>query len=267
MFCRREILIRLRVFLGQTPGQSYKLRVHLIEGDTRFEPAHHGRRCVIGSDPQLAARNRRKLIVKRRPKFLRHRKSKIRRHHADDGRRLAIHPNVLSDNVGISIEVAFPDFVTKNRDLLRAWFVVFRVEIAAKNRRDAKNLKEILSDVAAGVTLRIIFVADVDCRSVEVTGHHRERLLRVPQVFVVLRRRDEAQPKVVILIARLWIEQAYRHQLLGMRERKTTQHDSVHNCELRRRGADAEPKYEHSQKAERLVLEQKPQPDANVMKE
>ena len=161
----------------------------------------------------------------------------------------------MSDDVGIAIEVAFPDFVTENRDLLRAWFVVFRGEIAAKNRRDAKNPKKILSHITAGVTLRIILVADVDCRSVEITGHHRERLLRVLQVFVILRGWNEAQPEVVVLIARLWIEQANRHQLLGVRERKSTQHDRVHNCELRRRGADAEPEHEHGQKAERFILE------------
>src|SRR4029077_14433722 len=151
-------------------------------------------------------------IVMRRPKFLRHRKFKIRRHHPDNGCSLAIHANALSDDVGIAIEVAFPDFVTENRDLLRAWFVVFRGEIAAKNRRDPKNPKKILSYITAGVTLRIIFVADVDCRSVEVTAHHRERLLRVLQVFVILRSWNEPQPEVVVLIAGLWIEQAYRHQ-------------------------------------------------------
>ena len=132
----------------------------------------------------------------------------------------------MSDDVGITIEVAFPDFVTENRDLLRAWFIVFRGEIAAKHRRDAENLKKILGHITAGITLRIIFITDVDCRSIEVTGHHRKRLLRALQVFVVLRGRNDAEPEIVILIARLWIEQAYRHQLLGMRERKTAQHDS-----------------------------------------
>ena len=80
----------------------------------------------------------------------------------------------------IGAKIPSPNFVTKNRDLLRARLVVLGGEIAAQDRRHANDFEKILGDITAGVTLRIVFVGHVDCRSIEITGHHRERLLRQP---------------------------------------------------------------------------------------
>ena len=47
----------------------------------------------------------------------------------------AINSNALSDDVGIAVEIAFPNFVTENDDPFRARFVVLGGEVASKNRR------------------------------------------------------------------------------------------------------------------------------------
>src|SRR5205814_1634125 len=135
----------------------------------------------------------RKLIVKGNPKLFGKWKLKIWWHHTDDRRGLAINPNALSDNVGVAIEIPLPNLVTYNGDFFCAGLVVVSGEVAAHDRRNAYNLKKILGDIGASVTLRIIFVGHVDCRSAQITGHLGERLLRRVQILVVLSRRDVAQ--------------------------------------------------------------------------
>src|SRR5262249_38147282 len=246
-------------------SQRYKLRVRLIESYIELQAAHH-RRCVIArSNAQVAARLRRKLIIEWGPEFLRNWKLKVGRHHADDGGGLAVNSNALPNDLGIGIEIAPPDFVAEDRDLFRARFVVLCCEIAAKDRRDTDNFEEIFGDVTAGVTLGIVFVGDVDGRSGEVTGHHRERLLRRLQIFVVLSGRNIADTKVVVLIARLRIDQSHADQLLGMRKRKPAEHDCVDDRELRGGAADAKSEYQHGQKAKRFVFEQNSQTDPHIL--
>ena len=65
------------------------------------------------------------------------------------------------------------------------------------------NLEEIFSHITAGITLRIVFVGDIDGRSIEIAGHHRERLLRALQIFVILSCRNNAETEIIVLIARL----------------------------------------------------------------
>ena len=75
---------------------------------------------------------------------------------------MAIDPEALPDNPGIAVKIALPNFMTENCHFLRAGFVVRGRKIAAENRRYTHNLEEILRHITAGVTLRVVFVADID---------------------------------------------------------------------------------------------------------
>ena len=110
--CGGERAVRFRIVLRQTARQPDKLRIHLVDADARFEPAHYRGGGIIGTNDQLAARCRRILIVKGNPELIGKRKFKIRRHYTDDGRSLAINPNALSDDVGVAIEIPLPNLVT-----------------------------------------------------------------------------------------------------------------------------------------------------------
>ena len=158
----------------------------MIESHIWFEPSHDGRSCIAGAEYGRTASCQRELVVIGNPKFFGDGELKVGRHHADYARGLAINANTLADNVRIAAEITFPDFVTKNSDLFRAGFIVLGGEVAPHDWTHTKDLKEILSHIAAGVALRIVFVVDVDCRSIQVRRHHGERMLRVLQVFVIL---------------------------------------------------------------------------------
>jgi hypothetical protein len=74
-----------------------------------------------------------------------------------------------------------------------------------------------------------------------------------------------ADSEIIVLIARLGIDQSDAHELLGMLKRKTSQHDRVDNGELRGGAADAEAEHEHGQKAKRFVLPQNAKADSNIL--
>ena len=160
----------------------------------------------------------------------------------------------MADNVRIGTEIAPPDFVTKDRDLFCARLVVLGRKVAALDRRDADDLEEVFGDIPAGVTLRIVLVGHVDGRSGKITSHHRKRLLRRFQIFVILRRRNLAEPEIIVLIARLGINQPDADQLLRMRKREAAQDDRVDHGELRGRTADAESEHEDGQKTKRFLF-------------
>ena len=157
---RRKILIGLWIVFGQPPRKRDKFGVHLIESHAWFEPAHHGRRAIVGAKKKCASRNRRELIIKGRPEFLRKWKFKIWRHHADDRRGFAINPNALANDVRIGAEIPSPNLVTKNSDLFRARLVVRGCKIAAYHRRHANDFEKILCDVT-----RRCNAAECFCRS------------------------------------------------------------------------------------------------------
>src|SRR6266566_438664 len=154
------------VTLDQMTRERNKLGGHLIEGHARFEPAQHRGRAIVRANKKLPARDRRELIIKRRPEFLGNGKFKIRRHYADDCGDFAIDPNALPDNVWIGREIASPDFVAQNCDLFCARFVVLGREIAAQDWQNPDDFEKILRDISARITLRIVFVCQVDCRSI-----------------------------------------------------------------------------------------------------
>ena len=205
------------------------------------------------------------MIVKRHPEFLEIWELKILRHNADDCCRLAINSNVLSDDVGIAVEIPFPNFVTENDGPFGARFVIRRGEVASKNWRHTSDLKKIFGDVTTGITLRIVLVRDVYRRPAEVARHQGARLLGRFQIFVILRCRNHTEPEVVVLIGRFRIDQPNGHQLLRMRKRKPAQHDSIDDGKLSGRTADTESENEHGQKTKGFVFEQNTQPDSNVL--
>ena len=242
---RSEILVRFRIFPRHLSSQIDKFCVRLIESNSRFEPTHNRRRGVVGTDDELAAGYRRKLIVKRRPEFLEIWELKILRHNTDDRCRLAINSNVLSDDVRIAVEIPFPDFVTENDGPFRARFVICGGEVASKNWRYTSDLKKILGDVTTGITLRIVLVGNVYCRPTEIAGHQGAGLLGRFQIFVILRCRNHTEPEVVVLIGRFRIDQPNGHQLLRVRKRKPAQHDSINDGKLSGRAADTESENQH----------------------
>ena len=93
----------------------------------------------------------------------------------------------------------------------------------------------------------------------------RERLLRRLDVLVILRRRNVADAEIVVLIARLRIDQADADQLFRMRKGKAAQHDRVDDRELRHRAADAEREHEHGEKTKNFVLQQDAKTDTNIL--
>src|SRR5437667_11427 len=119
--------------------------------------------------------------------------------------------------------------------------------------------------MAAGVALRIVSVANVDCRSTQVRRHHGERLLRVLQVLVILRRGNIAEPEVIVLIARLRIDQPDSHQLFGMWKRQTAQRYGVYHGELRGGTANAQAEHKHGQETKGFVLEQNTETDSHIL--
>ena len=151
----------------------------------------------------------------------------------------------MSDDVSVGVEIAPPDFIAENDGLLRAGLVIFSCEIPAKRRRDPNDFEYVLRHITAGVTLRSIFVGNVDCRSAQVTRHHRKRFLCRLEIFVILGGRNIAVPKVIVLIARLGIDQSNACELFRMRKRETTQHHRVNHGELRGSGTDAQAKHQH----------------------
>ena len=207
----------------------------------------------------------RKLIVKRDPKLLGDGELKVRRHHTNDGGGFAINSDALPDDIGIGVEIALPDFVTQNRRLFRAGLVVLGREIAAHDRRHANDLEKVLRDITAGITLRIVFVGDVDGRSVEIAGHHaqmtaaRRAGLRSPEPS------ECCQCRSYCFGRRLRIDQSHAHQLLRMRKRKSAQHESINQGELRGHAADAEGEHEHGEKTKGFFFEQNTQADADIL--
>ncbi len=99
----------------------------------------------------------------------------------------------------------------------------------------------------------------------EVAGHHRERMLGRLDVLVILRRRDIAVAEVVVLIARLRIDQPHADQLFGMRKRKPAEHDGVDHGELRHRAADAEREDENGEKTKDFVLQKDAESDTDIL--
>src|SRR4029077_8675831 len=127
-----------------------------------------------------------------------------------------------------------------------AGLVVVNGEVSAHDRRNADNLKEILGNVGASVTLRIIFVSHVDGRSAQISGHLRERLLGRAQILVVLSRRDVTETEIIVWRTGLGVNQPYTHQLFWMRKRKPAQYRGVDDGELCGCAADAKCEHEHS---------------------
>ena len=130
---------------------------------------------------------RRELAVERQPELLVGREREALRHHADDGRRLAVDPDALADDVCGAAEVALPDAVADERDLLGARLVVGRGEVAAHHRRDAEDRAGNFGHVGAGVALRRAVDRDVDGRAVQVGRQQLERLLLRQQLLEVHR--------------------------------------------------------------------------------
>ena len=67
------------------------------------------------------------------------------------------------------------------------------------------------------------------------------------QIFVVLCGRNVADTEIIVLVARLWIDQPNAHQLFGMGKGESAQHDRVDHSELSGRAANAEREHKHGQ--------------------
>src|SRR6266566_5676587 len=88
-------------------------------------------------------------------------------------------------------------------------------------------------------------------------------MLRSFQILVILRGRNVANTEVIVLIARLWIDQANADQLLWMGKREAAQNDRVDDCELGGRPADAESEHKHGQKTKRFLLDEDTETDGD----
>src|SRR5262249_37523774 len=153
--------------------------------------------------------------------------------------------NTLSDDIGIAVEIPFPNFVTENDDSFRARFVVGGGEVASNNWRYTDDLKKIFGDVTTVITVRIVLVGNVYCRPTEIAGHQLSPLLADFQIFVILCCGNHAKPEIVVLIARFRINQPNGHQLLRMRKRKPAQHNCIDHRKLSRGAPDAEREHEN----------------------
>ena len=215
---RRQILIRFWILLCQAASQPIKLRVCLIKNHARLEPTQDCGRVTIGAKQQLPTRLQWKLIVIWHPDFLGDGEFEIGRHDPDDGGRFAINSNALANNFGIAVEISLPNLIAQKSNLFRTGLVVIGGEITTHDRRHADDLEEIFRDITAGVALPIVFVGHVNCRATQVASHQGERLLIRLQIFVILRRWNNAEAEIVALIARFRINQPHAHQLLWMRK-------------------------------------------------
>ena len=92
-------------------------------------------------------------------------------------------------------------------------------------------------------------------------------MLRSFQILVILRGRNVTNTEVVVLIARLRIDQANAGQLFWMGKREAAQNDRVDDCELRGRPADAESQHKHGQKTKRFLLNENTETDAEILEE
>jgi hypothetical protein len=159
-----ELLVRVRVVLGQPLGERRELRVGLVERNAGLERAEDRGIDVRG----VVAGPRRKLAEERQPQLFVDRKGKALGHDADDRRGLAVDANVLADDVLGSPEVALPDAVANQRHFLGAGLVILGGEVAAHDRSDAEARQELLGRIGAGVPLWLAIDGDVDRRAVQV---------------------------------------------------------------------------------------------------
>ena len=258
-----ELGVRLRIVLRHPLGEADKLGVRLVLSNTRLEPAHDRRTDAR----RIAARLERKFVVKRHPKLFVLREFKIRWHDANDGGGFAVNPDRLANNERVAIEIALPDFVPEDCHLFRPWLVIVGRKIATKDWFHVDDLEEIFRHITAGVALGSFLVGQIDRRAVEIRAHHRERFLARAQVFVILRGKDIAVAEVVVLVRRLWIDQADVHELFRMGKGKAAEHDRVDHRKLGRDAADAEREHDDGENKEGLVLHQHAQTDAEILKE
>jgi hypothetical protein len=61
------------------------------------------------------------------------------------------------------------------------------------------------------------------------------------------------------------IDEVHVHHAVGVREREAAQHDGIDHAELRGDGGDADRQHEHGQRAERTLLDEDAEPDADVL--
>src|SRR5262249_15601311 len=171
----------------------------------------------------------------------------------------------LSDDIGVAVEITFPNFVTESDDPFRAGLVVRGGEVASKNWRYTSDLEKIFGDVTTVITVRIVLVGNVYGRPTEIAGHQGARLLGRLPIFVILCCRNAAELEVIVLIGRFRIDQPNGHQLLRMRKGKPAQRDGIDDGKLRRGAPDAKREHKHSQKTKNFVFEENSQPHSNIL--
>jgi len=147
------------------------------------------------------------------------------------------------------------------RDLGGAWRVVGGGEVAAQDRRDAKDAQEVLRHVGARIALRLPVDGRVDGRSIEVGGEPLEGALLRPQLVVVHRRHlpvDAEEGR------RRRIDEVDADQPLGVGKRKAAQHHAVDDAEHGRHTTNPKGEDDHGEGTEGLLLHEHAKADADV---
>ena len=244
-----EGFVRIRIGFGEALGEGGELGVRLVERDFRPQRAQYAGEEVV----RVIARQQRVLGVERNPKLLVDREGEATRHHTHDGGRRTVDVYGLADDVRRGSEVALPDTVSDDRNLLGTRNIVLGGEVAAEHRLDAEGAQEVLGDVGAGVAPWHTVDRDVHRATTNVGGQQLEGLLSGPELLEVHGGYLAVDPEKGR--ARR-VDEIDAHQPRSVWEREAPEHYTVHHAEHGGDSADAEGQYGDGQRAEGFLPRQ-----------
>ena len=128
-------LIRFRVVRGDLSRHRVHVGVGLRDRDARLEPRHHQNPVIFVVDEFRFERQRYVQLTL-------HAVGRAGRQHADDRVLLAIHADLLADDMAIAAEPILPELVGQNRFELFAKLPFFGKEVAAEQEGLAEHMQK-----------------------------------------------------------------------------------------------------------------------------
>jgi hypothetical protein len=171
--------------------------------------------------------------LQRHPDRLTTRVTEVRRHDANDRIRLAIRANGLAQDLRVFPKPILPHRVAQHRDVPESRRFFVTAERTAELRSDLHYVEKLGADPCAIVALGFLGSADVDRALVKRRDPGEAPLLRAVIEIVVDWRRHPAEAARQVL-------SLDGDQFVGVGERHSLEHRSVHDAEHGRREADAE---------------------------
>jgi hypothetical protein len=179
---------------------------------------------------------------------------------ADHGDVLAVQAEGASDDGRIAAEAAMPEAIGDHGGIRAARGHLGGIERASERWRHSQQAEEIAGDARARDLLGLGLAAEARADRV-VDGDAREALRLVPDGFVFGEGHGDGAG------LRVRGDLRNRDQAVRVAEGQRPQEDRIHHAEDRGRRPDAESQGEDGDGAESWVLNDPPQPVADVLKE